>query len=196
MPSPEPSPAQAPGAGRRAGGARRLSIQRFEAKLQQLRTQIRQLERDQKIVERQRRAALDIGEQYLSVVPTEDEMISALVRRNDRYAEAVDRMLAEVNRLTSFPDQPVGSLEQPGDLIGCPTYDGLIARTARRTAAKPGTEASRVWSKVQIDLGRILDEPRIAGALTCHPRGRDRRVGLARAGERAGRRGALRGRQR
>ncbi len=75
------------------------------------------------------------------------------------------RNLTEINRLVSFPDQLVGTLDEPGDMLDHPAYDGLVARLARRLVSRPAAETSRVWSRLQLDLGRILDEPRIARSL-------------------------------
>lgn len=71
------------------------------------------------------------------------------------------RHLGTVNRLASEPLILTGNRRDPGEMQQNPAYDGVIARTASRIAAKEDRECSGVWSTVQANLSQFLDDPRI-----------------------------------
>lgn len=117
------APRAEPAKPERRGGANRMAVQRFEVKIDQLRSRIRKIEREIKIIARQRLEFLGSDEGFLSVVPTEDEMIGALLRRSDRLSDALRSLLDETNAIRQADGQmalelheviDLGDLTQPG----------------------------------------------------------------------------------
>jgi len=76
------------------------------------------------------------------------------------------RHLGTVNRIACNPLLLMGDEEEPGELQENPAFDGLIARTGKRMAAKGDREGPAIWSTLQANLSQFLDDPRIAANLS------------------------------
>ncbi len=76
------------------------------------------------------------------------------------------RHLGKVNEIACDPLRLLGDEDEPGELQENPAFDGLIARTAKRMAAKGDREGPAVWSTLQANLSQFLDDPRIAANLS------------------------------
>lgn len=75
------------------------------------------------------------------------------------------RHLGTVNKIACDPVRLIGDKDGPGEMQANDEYDGLIARTATRMAAKGDREGPAVWSTLQSNLSQFLDDPRIVRSL-------------------------------
>ena len=93
-------------------------------------------------------------------------LLRALILHVRTFANYQDmRHLGKVNELAGDSLGLVGDQDAPGEMQKNDSYNGLIARTAMRMAAKAEREGSAVWSTVQANLSQFLDDPRIVRSL-------------------------------
>jgi type IV secretion system protein VirD4 len=85
------------------------------------------------------------------------------VRSDPMYEDS--RNLGTVNEIACDPVRLIGDKNDSGEMQANGAYDGLIARTATRMAAKGDREGPAVWSTLQANLSQFLDDPRIADSL-------------------------------
>lgn len=75
------------------------------------------------------------------------------------------RNLGTINEIACDPVRLIGDRDGLGEMQANGEFDGLIARTATRMAAKGDREGPAVWSTLQSNLSQFLDDPRVAGSL-------------------------------